>query len=195
MGKLILASQSPRRQELLHRIGIDDFSILVPHADESFDPSLSPQEIVCHISAVKAAAAMELVEKDDIVITADTMVFLDDRRLGKPVDEADAFDMLRRLSGREHIVCTGVTVRRGDEILTQAETTVVRFRPLKDEEIRFYISTGEPMDKAGAYGIQERGSLLVEGIIGDFFNVMGLPVLRLARMLSVFGIDVTGGMR
>jgi len=195
MGKLILASQSPRRQELLHRIGLDDFSILVPHADESYDPALSPQEIVCHISAVKAAAAAEMVEKDDIVITADTMVFLDDQRLGKPHDEAEAFSMLRRLSGREHIVCTGVTVRCGDRVLTQAETTSVRFRPLRDEEILFYIRTGEPMDKAGAYGIQERGSLLVEGITGDFFNVMGLPVLRLARMLSSFGLDLMGGVQ
>ena len=190
MGKLILASQSPRRQELLHRIGIDDFSILIPHADESYDPSLSPQEIVCHISAVKAEAAAKLAAEDDIVITADTMVFLDEERLGKPHNEEEAFSMLRRLSGREHTVCTGVTVRRGQETITQAETTLVRFRPLTDSEIRAYIRTGEPMDKAGAYGIQERGALLVEGITGDYFNVMGLPVLRLARMLSHFGMNL-----
>jgi len=194
MGKLILASQSPRRQELLHRMGIDDFSILVPQADESFAPSLSPQEIVCRISAVKAEAAAALCGDDDIIITADTMVFLDDQRLGKPGSEEEAFSMLRRLSGREHIVCTGVTVRRGNRVLTEAETTAVRFRSLSDASIRAYIATSEPMDKAGAYGIQGRGSLLVEGITGDFFNVMGLPVLRLARMLAAFGVELMGGV-
>ncbi len=194
MGKLILASQSPRRQELLHRIGIDDFTILVPQADESYDSALSPQEIVSYISAVKAGAAAALADEDDIIITADTMVFLDDQRLGKPHTEEEAFAMLRRLSGREHIVCTGVTVRQGDHVLTQAETTAVRFRPLSDASIRAYIATGEPMDKAGSYGIQERGALLVEGITGDFFNVMGLPVLRLARMLSAFGMEWMGGV-
>ena len=192
MAKLILASQSPRRQELLRRIGVSDFTVLVPHADESYDPSLSPEEIVSHISRAKAAAAAALAGPEDLVIAADTMVFLGERRLGKPHSEKEAFDMLSALSGRVHTVCTGVTVRRGDAECCEAERTAVRFRPLTAAEIHSYIRTGECMDKAGAYGIQDRGALLVEGIEGDFFNVMGLPVLRLARMLERFGLDLLG---
>ena len=190
MAKLILASQSPRRQALLEQIGLCDYRVLVPHADESYDPAWTPEETVCRISRHKAEAAAALAEADDILITADTMVFLDQERLGKPRDEADAFRMLSELSGREHTVCTGVTVCRGGRYRTEAETTSVKFRPLTEAAIWAYIRTGEPMDKAGAYGIQGRGALLVEGIRGDYFNVMGLPVLRLARMLRGFGIDL-----
>ena len=190
MAQLILASQSPRRQELLRRIGVDDFTVLATDSDESYDPRWSPEELVSRLSARKAAAAARAAGPDALVIAADTMVFLDDRRLGKPADEADAFGMLSALSGREHTVRTGVTVRRGEVVRTEVEATAVRFRGLTAEEIRRYIATGEPMDKAGAYGIQERGALLVEGIRGDYFNVMGLPVLRLARMLRAFGLDL-----
>ena len=190
MPALILASQSPRRQELLRRIGITDFTVLATDSDESYDPRWSPEELVSRLSARKAAAAARAAGPDALVIAADTMVFLDDRRLGKPADEADAFGMLSALSGREHTVRTGVTVRRGEVVRTEVEATAVRFRGLTAEEIRRYIATGEPMDKAGAYGIQERGALLVEGIRGDYFNVMGLPVLRLARMLRGFGVDL-----
>ena len=190
MPALILASQSPRRQELLRRIGITDFTVLATDSDESYDPRWSPEELVSRLSARKAAAAARAAGPDALVIAADTMVFLDDRRLGKPADEADAFGMLSALSGREHTVRTGVTVRRGEVVRTEVEATAVRFRGLTAEEIRRYIATGEPMDKAGAYGIQERGALLVEGIRGDYFNVMGLPVLRLARMLRAFGLDL-----
>ena len=144
--------------------------------------------MVCYISREKSDAAAALCSEDEIVITADTMVFLDDRRLGKPKDEADALSMLTALQGRRHTVCTGVTVRQGSRILTEAESTEVCFRPATEEELRAYIATGEPMDKAGAYGIQGLGALLVEGIQGDFFNVMGLPILRLSRMLSTFGV-------
>ena len=126
---------------------------------------------------------------DEIVITADTMVFLDDQRLGKPLDEADALRMLTALQGRRHTVCTGVTVRQGDRSLTESEATEVFFRPASREELLGYIRTGEPMDKAGAYGIQGMGALLVERLNGDFFNVMGLPVLRLSRMLGQFGVS------
>ncbi len=185
---LILASKSPRRQELLQRMGLTDFKILVPDADESFPDGLSPQETVEHISRVKALAAKELVAEDDIVITADTMVFLDEHRLGKPADEADALRMLTALQGRSHTVCTGVTVMQGDHILTESEPTKVYFREASEAELRGYIATGDPMDKAGAYGVQSLGALLVERIDGDFFNVMGLPVLRLSRMLREFGI-------
>lgn len=185
---LILASKSPRRQELLQRMGLTDFKILVPDADESFPDGLTPQETVEYISRVKALAAKELISAGDIVITADTMVFLDEHRLGKPTDEADALRMLTALQGRSHTVCTGVTVMQGDHILTESEPTKVYFREASGAELRGYIATGDPMDKAGAYGVQSLGALLVERIDGDFFNVMGLPVLRLSRMLREFGI-------
>lgn len=185
---LILASQSPRRQELLRLMGLNDFRILVPEADETYPAGLTPQETVEHISRVKALAVKPLVAEDDIVITADTMVFLDDRRLGKPADEEDALRMLSALQGRDHVVSTGVTVLQGDRILTASEVTKVCFRAATESELRGYIATGEPMDKAGAYGAQGMGALLVERIDGDFFNVMGLPVMRLSRMLQEFGI-------
>ncbi len=188
MAKLVLASGSPRRQELLGRMGIQDFDVRVPDTEENFPQGLSPREVVCYISREKSDAAAALCTADEIVITADTMVFLDDRRFGKPKDEADALSMLTALQGRRHTVCTGVTVRQGSRILTEAESTEVCFRPATEEELRAYIATGEPMDKAGAYGIQGLGALLVEGIQGDFFNVMGLPILRLSRMLSTFGV-------
>ena len=188
MANIVLASQSPRRQELLRNIGIIEFDIRVPEADESYPDGLTAQEVVSCISRKKAEAAVALCSDDEIVITADTMVFLDDKRLGKPADEADALEMLRALQGRHHTVCTGVTVRQGDHSVTEVETTEVYFRSASDEELLGYIATGEPMDKAGAYGIQGKGSLLVEKIHGDYFNVMGLPVLRLSRMLERFGV-------
>lgn len=188
MSNIVLASGSPRRQELLHRIGIEEFDIRVPEADETYPVGLTPQQIVEYISRVKANAAAALCTDEEIVITADTMVFLDDQRLGKPADEADALRMLTALQGRHHAVCTGVTVRQGSHILTESETTEVYFRPASEAELLAYIATGEPMDKAGSYGIQEKGALLVEKIHGDFFNVMGLPVLRLSRMLAQFGV-------
>ena len=189
MPRIILASQSPRRRQLLGQIGLTDFDILVPDADESYDPSLTPQEIVSSISRKKAEAARALAgDSDAVILAADTMVFLDDARLGKPVDEADALRMLTALQGRRHTVCTGITVRRGGEILTESASTDVYFRPAAEAELRGYIRTGEPMDKAGAYGVQGLGALLVERLDGDFFNVMGLPVLRLSRMLERFGV-------
>ncbi|MGM9618765.1 MAG: Maf family protein [Oscillospiraceae bacterium] len=188
MPNIILASQSPRRQELLRRMGLSDFRILVPQADETCPPSLSAAETVAHISRVKALAAKPLVSPEDIVITADTMVFLDEQRLGKPRDEADALRMLTALQGRRHTVRTGVTVLQGERLVTEVEATDVYFRPATERELRGYIATGEPMDKAGAYGVQGKGALLVERIDGDFFNVMGLPLLRLSRMLEPFGV-------
>ena len=190
MAKIVLASGSPRRQELLARIGITDFDIRVPEAEESYPAGLTPQQIVEYISREKADAAAKLCTPDEIVITADTMVFLDDQRLGKPADEADALRMLTALQGRHPPVCTGVTVRQGDRSLTESETTEVYFRPAAEAELRAYIATGEPMDKAGSYGVQGKGALLVEKLNGDFFNVMGLPVLRLSRMLAQFGVNL-----
>lgn len=190
MARIVLASGSPRRRELLERIGLTDFIVRVPEMEESFPEGLTPQEVVSYISREKAEAAVKLCGPDDIVITADTMVFLDQARLGKPRDEAHALEMLTALQGRKHTVCTGVSVCRGDRRLTETESTGVFFRSATEAELRRYISTGEPMDKAGAYGVQGRGALLVERLEGDFFNVMGLPVLRLARMLEKFGVSL-----
>ena len=193
MANIVLASGSPRRQEVLQRSGITDFDIRVPETEESYPEGLSPRQVVEYISREKADAAAKLCTEDEIVITADTMVFLDEARLGKPADEADALRMLTSLQGRHHTVCTGITVRQGGRSLTESESTEVYFRPATEAELRGYIATGEPMDKAGAYGIQGMGALLVEKINGDFFNVMGLPVLRLSRMLSRFGVSFLDG--
>ncbi len=188
MSAIVLASASPRRRELLERIGLSDFQIRVPDTDESFPDSLTPPEVVEFISRKKAQAAD--CAETEIVIAADTMVFLDGQRLGKPHDETHALEMLTALQGRRHTVSTGVTVRQGSRLLTESETTAVFFRAAAEDELRRYIRTGEPMDKAGAYGVQGRGALLVERLEGDFFNVMGLPVLRLARMLREFGVNL-----
>ncbi|MCI9553892.1 nucleoside triphosphate pyrophosphatase [uncultured Oscillibacter sp.] len=190
MAQIVLASGSPRRKELLERIGVTDFLVRVPEVEETFPEGLTPQKVVSHISREKAEAASRLCGPEDIIITADTMVFLDQARLGKPRDEAHALEMLTALQGRKHTVCTGVSVCQGDRRLTETESTDVFFRPASEAELRRYIATGEPMDKAGAYGVQGRGALLVERLEGDFFNVMGLPVLRLARMLEKFGISL-----
>lgn len=194
MPRIILASQSPRRRQLLGQIGLTDFDILVPDADESYDPSLTPQEIVSSISRKKAEAARALAgDSDAVILAADTMVFLDGLRLGKPHSEAEAFEMLSALSGREHLVCTGVTVCRGDRLETRPETTAVRFADLTEEDIRRYIATDEPMDKAGAYGIQGLAALFVTGIAGDYFNVMGLPLHLVGEMLRSFGVELLSG--
>ena len=190
MAKIVLASGSPRRQELLQRIGITDFDIRVPQTEETYPAGLSPRQTVEYISREKSDAAAALCTPEEIIITADTMVFLDDQRLGKPVDEADALRMLTALQGREHSVCTGVTVGKGETLLTRSEETFVRFLPATEERLRRYIASGEPMDKAGAYGIQGLGAVLVAGIRGDYSNVVGLPIPLLAEMLEEFGIHV-----
>ncbi len=187
---IVLASGSPRRQELLRRIGITEFDVVKPDADETYPAGLTARETVAHIARAKAEAAKALTAPEDVVITADTMVFLGDERLGKPEDEADALRMLTELAGKHHTVCTGVTVRRGDKLVCFTVSTDVYFRQATEDELRAYVACGEPMDKAGAYGIQGRGALLVERIDGDFFNVMGLPLMPLSRALKEFGIDL-----
>ena len=187
--KIILASQSPRRKELLDRMGIQDFETISPNVDESAFHGLPPEELVRRLSAEKAAAVAGRAGEDAIVIAADTVVALEGAVLGKPADELDAFKMLSALSGVRHQVYTGVTVCRGGEKQTAHEVTDVTFRELSEEEIEHYIATGEPMDKAGAYGIQGYGALLIQGISGDYYNVMGLPVCRLSGMLARFGVD------
>ncbi|MBD9090434.1 MAG: septum formation protein Maf, partial [Clostridiales bacterium] len=148
----------------------------------------TPAHEVAAVSARKAAK-IAAMHPDNVIVSADTIVVIDGKILGKPKDEQDAARMLRMLSGRTHTVYTGLTVHADGESKTQVVGTDVTFRELTDAEIAAYIKTKEPMDKAGAYGIQERGALLVEGIRGDYFNVVGLPVCRLGRMLARFGIE------
>ena len=188
--KIILASNSPRRRELLGQIGVTDFKVSAPNVDESVEDGLSPARIVEELSLRKARAAAKKAGPGDLIIAADTVVALDGAVLGKPRNEAGAFAMLSALSGREHHVYTGVTVLQGERAVTEHEETAVAFRALSPGEIRGYIATGEPMDKAGAYGIQGLGALLVSGIRGDYCNVVGLPVFRLGRMLTQFGINL-----
>ena len=184
---IILASQSPRRRELLERMGLP-FRIITPDIDEHMERELPPGELVAAISAEKARAVAAQAG-GAIVIAADTVVALDGAVLGKPADESDAARMLSALSGRTHQVFTGLTVACGADVRTVSEETAVTFRPLTAEEIAAYVRTGEPMDKAGAYGIQGYGALLVEGIRGDYYNVMGLPVCRLGGLLRELGVD------
>lgn len=187
---IILASGSPRRKQLLETMGIRNFRVLVPDFDEDAVALEVPSQLVEALSQGKAAAAAhKLGDPDALILAADTVVALEDTVLGKPADHLDAFRMLASLSGVRHQVYTGFTLRRGDQIVTGHEVTSVTFRPLSEEEISAYIATGEPMDKAGAYGIQGLGSLLVERIEGDYFNVMGLPVCRLGQALRAFGVD------
>lgn len=185
--KIVLASQSPRRQ-LLGQMGLE-FTTQSPEIDESAFHGRDARDLVETLSREKARWVARQQTPDTLVIGADTVVVLDGAILGKPRDGAEAQAMLAALSGRDHQVFTGVTLCQGDRILTQAEETQVTFRPLTGQEIRQYVSTGEPMDKAGAYGIQGLGGLLVEGIRGDYHNVMGLPICRLGRMLLDFGVD------
>ena len=179
----ILASKSPRRRAYLTELGIP-FTIMTKETDETLDESITPREGVEILARRKAEALSQDVSQADILIAADTLVELDGKALGKPIDEADAKAMLSRLSGARHTVHTGVAVKRGERILSDAETTVIRFRPLTEDEIDAYIASGEPMDKAGAYGIQGGASAFVESIDGEFDNVVGLPCKLLVRLLS-----------
>ncbi len=184
---LILASQSPRRRELLALVGLP-FRVAAADIDETVDPLLPPQEEVARLSREKALAVAR--EPGDTVIAADTLVVLDGRILGKPHSPAEATQMLTALSGSEHLVMTGLTVLRGGRALTHTELTRIRFRPLSQAEIRAYVATGEPMDKAGAYGIQGGAALFAQGIEGDYYNVMGLPLCRLWQMLTELAPDL-----
>lgn len=178
---LILASKSPRRQELLKLI-TEDFIIKTAEADEALPAGITPQEAVLYLSKIKA---QPFESETDTVIGADTVVALDGLILGKPENDKDAVRMLKMLSGREHNVFTGVTIISNGKYKSFYEKTSVRFFDLTDDEINSYVASGECADKAGAYGIQGRGSLLVEGITGDYFNVVGLPVAKLYRELNL----------
>ena len=189
---LILASASPRRQELLRTLGLA-FTVKTAGIDETMDPAKGAEAEVARICRAKAMAVLPDTEADDIVIAADTIVCVDDRILGKPHTAAEAAEMLRLLSGREHQVRTGVTVCTRERAVTEVDVTGVRFRTLTEAEIAAYVRTGEPMDKAGAYGIQGLASIFVESLRGDYFNVMGLPLCRLSQILQQFGVAVLGG--
>ncbi len=179
--QLILASQSPRRRELLGLIG-RPFTVKVADIDETMDPEKPVYDEVARISWEKALAVPR--EGEDIVVAADTIVVCDGIRLGKPRDEAQAVQMLTMLSGRDHQVMTGMTVLRGERAITSTTVTDIHFRELSDREIRDYVATGEPMDKAGAYGIQGGAALFAQHMVGDYYNVMGLPVCRLSQDLK-----------
>ena len=181
--KIVLASGSPRRRELMHQMGLDDFEILPAKGEERAPESLTPAQLVEQLALQKAREVAAL-RPDCAVIGADTVVALGDEVLGKPESEARAKEILRALSGRHHQVYTGVAVLAGGEEYTHVECTEVEFRALTDEEIDAYVATGEPMDKAGAYGIQGRACTLIRGIRGDYYNVVGLPVCALHEMLA-----------
>ncbi|MBQ4573767.1 MAG: septum formation inhibitor Maf [Clostridia bacterium] len=187
--KIILASASPRRRELLSRMGIE-FDIKVADVDEQVNFALTPEELVSGLALRKARAVADTVNAaDTLIIAADTVVAKDGVILGKPNDEADAEKMLRMLSGATHQVLTGMAILTGDRLLLHTECTEVHFRALENCEIDAYIATGEPMDKAGAYGIQGIGGLFVSGISGDYYNVVGLPICKLCTMLRECGVS------
>lgn len=186
--KIVLASQSPRRRELLGKMGLE-FTTKAPEIDETALSGLPARQLVEALSREKALWAARQEDPEAIVIGSDTVVVRDGEILGKPASPAQAEEMLASLSGRSHEVCTGITVCQGDRVVSQVEVTQVTFRHLTPQEIARYVRTGEPMDKAGAYGIQGLGALLVEGIQGDYSAVVGLPVCRLGRILLDFGVD------
>lgn len=185
--QLILASGSPRRSELLQNMNLT-FDVIKSNIEEVIDPTLSPTEIVQSLAFQKAASVARNY-RDAYVIGADTIVSLDNQILGKPKDEEEAIDMLTLLSGREHHVVTGVSIMNQEENITFYEKTVVEFWNLTSDEIWKYIRTGEPMDKAGAYGIQEFGAYLVKKINGDYFSVVGLPIAKVMRSLKKLGFS------
>lgn len=185
--KIILASKSPRRIELLRGLGLSP-EIIPANVSEALDAARKPPSLIVTTLAERKARAVP-AQNDALVIAADTLVFLDEEPLGKPAGETQARAMLRRLSGRAHFVYTGIAVRRGEQCVCRAEKTAVFFRELSDEEIERYLATGEPFDKAGAYGIQGRGALLVDSIDGDYFNVVGLPLSALFVLIrEAFGL-------
>ncbi len=188
--KLVLASASPRRREILSNLGVP-FDVIPGSVEEEVSAEEKPSSYVLRL-AVQKALAVGKSQDHGVVIGADTIVLLDGRILGKPKDEAEAKEMLRALSGREHIVITGIGLADIDNHRTWSgeEQTVVYFRPLTDEEIDTYVATGEPLDKAGAYGIQGKGGFFIRRIEGDYFNVVGLPVCLLYELLQETGIDL-----
>lgn len=182
--KVILASGSPRRRELMAGLGVNYEVRILPDVDESYPDTLQGEEIPLYIAKEKADAYIPMMQLDELIITADTIVWLDGKVLGKPQDRKDALQMLRTMSGRTHEVFTGVCITTTDWQRSFTAQTEVRFATLSEDEIIYYVDNFKPMDKAGAYGVQEWiGFIGVENISGSYYNIMGLPVQRLYREL------------
>lgn len=188
---IILASASPRRQQLLRQMGLT-FTVEVANIDETISSHDLPKEAVRRLATQKAFAVATAHSMDDVIIAADTIVSLDGRILGKPSNAEDAKRMLRMLSGKTHHVLTAFTVIKGAQNHTRVDEALVQFRELTDNEIDDYVATGEPLDKAGAYGVQGEGGRLIASIHGDYYTVMGLPIGHLASILHRFGVHITG---
>ena len=184
-NKVILASASPRRQELIKLI-FDSVEILPADCDETLPEGIGAREAVEYLSRIKNEATAKLTEKENLVVSADTVVSVDNEILGKPIDKEDARRMIFLLSGKVHQVYTGVTISLNGKAKTFSEKTDVEFFDLTEEEIEEYISSKEPYDKAGAYGIQGKAGLLIKGINGDYYNVVGFPIARLKREIEDF---------
>ena len=184
MKSILLASQSPRRKQLLEWAEVP-FTVIVRETDESYPPGLNPEEIAIHIARKKALAVQKEVNENEIILAADTIVVLNENILGKPVHREDAVSMLIALSGSNHKVITGVVILNGNNENTFADTTDVEFHELSIEQIEYYVDKYKPYDKAGAYAIQEWiGVVGIKSVTGDFYNVMGLPVSRVIRALE-----------
>lgn len=182
--KVILASGSPRRRELMAGLGVNYEVRILPDVDESYPHTLQGEEIPLYIAKEKADAYIPIMQPDELIITADTIVWLDGKVLGKPRDREDALQMLRTMSGRTHKVFTGVCITTTDWQRSFTAQTEVRFATLSEDEIIYYVDNFKPMDKAGAYGVQEWiGFIGVENISGSYYNIMGLPVQKLYREL------------
>lgn len=193
--KLILASASPRRRQLLEMLGVGELEIFPAKGEEKAPEGAGPGETVEALSMAKATEVFERrkaagIAEKEIILAADTIVYSNGTILGKPHSSEEAAAMLRALSGKTHEVYTGLALLTSEESLSGFERTKVTFRSISEEEIAAYIASGEPMDKAGAYGIQGKGSLFVQGIEGDYFNVVGLPLCYLGSMLKKIGVGL-----
>jgi septum formation protein len=188
---IVLASGSPRRKHLLKMIGLSEFKI-IPAVNEEVIPAefQRPEEIVMHLASAKATEVSKKCQSQDLIIAADTIVYIDNTILGKPKNPDEAVEMLHLLSNRSHYVYSGICLYYKKTVYSDFEKTKVNFRYITDNEIKNYVETGEPMDKAGAYGIQGRGALFVSSISGDFYNVMGLPLCKLSMMLNEVGVNI-----
>lgn len=191
MKPLILASQSPRRKQLLEQVQIP-FTVVTSQIEEKENPDLRPEELVLSLASQKAEAVFHHHE-DHVVLAADTIVVIDGLVLGKPKNDEEAVQMLKHLSGKSHHVLTGVSIFAQGKKVSFYEKAEVTFFPLTDEEILSYVSSGEPLDKAGSYGIQGLGATLVEKISGDYFTIVGLPIARVVRVLRK-EFQITGSM-
>lgn len=190
MIPIILASASPRRQELLANLGLD-FEVKISDVDESLNEQMPPAQQVEQLAERKATAVAAQLNRG-LVIGADTLVVLGQSVLGKPADRQEAIEMIKRLQGRSHEVFTGLAVIDADtgKTVVTHQATAVRFKPMTAEQIERYVDTGEPFDKAGAYAVQGKASIFIDSIRGCYFNVVGLPVAKLADVLKVFGVEI-----